>query len=172
MVGKINSRFYPGPEMNISQAFNIENNEVISLVGSGGKTTLMFTIARELSLAGNKVITTTTTKIASHEPEKFGSPLVILKQDEQRDVKLILDHLNKNRQITVAAGELPEARKLKGLKPEIIDRLAEFFPGWKFALFTPERNIIEKCRLKGELILIDHGGIKLTLFTGIIPKGN
>ena len=111
MVGKINSRFNPEPEMNISQAFNIENNEVISLVGSGGKTTLMFTIARELSSAGNKVITTTTTKIASHEPEQYGSPLMILEQDEERPVQLILDHLNKNRQITVAAGELPQTRK-------------------------------------------------------------
>jgi probable selenium-dependent hydroxylase accessory protein YqeC len=129
MVGKINSRFYPGPEMNISQAFNIENNEVISLVGSGGKTTLMFTIARELSLAGNKVITTTTTKIASHEPEQYSSPLLILKQDEERPVHLILDHLIKNGQITVAAGELPQAKKLKGLEPEIIDRLAEVKSG-------------------------------------------
>jgi probable selenium-dependent hydroxylase accessory protein YqeC len=115
--------------MNISQAFNIENNEVISLVGSGGKTTLMFTIARELGSAGNKVITTTTTKIASCEPEQYGSPLMILKQDEERTVKPILDQLNKHRQITIAAGELPEARKLKGLKPETIDRLAEVKAG-------------------------------------------
>lgn len=128
-MGKINSRFYPEPEMNISQAFNIENNEVISLVGSGGKTTLMFTIARELSSAGNKVITTTTTKIGSYEPKQYGSPLLILKQDEEGAVKLILDHLNKNRQITVVAGEVPEASKLMGLKPEIIDRLAELNAG-------------------------------------------
>jgi probable selenium-dependent hydroxylase accessory protein YqeC len=115
--------------LNISQAFNIENNEVISLVGSGGKTTLMFTIARELSSAGNKVITTTTTKIASYEPEQYGSPLVILKQDDERAVNLILDYLNKNKQITVVSGELLHAGKLKGLKPEIIDRLAEVKAG-------------------------------------------
>ena len=55
---------------------------------------------------------------------------------------------------------------------KIIDRLAEFFFGWKFALFTPEKDIIERCGLKGEQVLIDHGGIKLILFTGVIPKRN
>ena len=54
---------------------------------------------------------------------------------------------------------------------EITERLADFFPGWKFALFSPEKALIERCRLTGDKIIIDHGGIKLTLFTGTIsPK--
>lgn len=53
---------------------------------------------------------------------------------------------------------------------EITDRLADLFPGWKFALFSPEKGLIEKCSLNGEQTTIDHGGIKLTLFTGIISK--
>jgi putative N6-adenine-specific DNA methylase len=60
----------------------------------------------------------------------------------------------------------------KKLFIKITDRLADIFTGWKFALFSPEKDLIEKCRLKGEQIIIDHGGIKLTLFTGTIPGGN
>ncbi|MEA3230780.1 MAG: putative selenium-dependent hydroxylase accessory protein YqeC, partial [Thermodesulfobacteriota bacterium] len=39
------------------------NGGVISLVGAGGKTSLMFRIAREVSNAGESVLTTTTTRI-------------------------------------------------------------------------------------------------------------
>jgi hypothetical protein len=38
-------------------------NGVISLVGAGGKTSLMFRLAHELSASGDTVLTTTTTKI-------------------------------------------------------------------------------------------------------------
>lgn len=41
----------------------ILKHKVISFVGSGGKTTLMFALAKKLSLLGKKVIVTTTTKI-------------------------------------------------------------------------------------------------------------
>ncbi len=54
---------------------------------------------------------------------------------------------------------------------KITERLADVFKGWKFALFSPEKEVIEKCRLDGEQTVIDHGGIKLTLFTGIISDG-
>ena len=47
----------------LKQAFNISPKEVISLVGAGGKTTLMFALARELASDKGCVITTTTTKI-------------------------------------------------------------------------------------------------------------
>ena len=65
----------------------------------------------------------------------------------------------------VRMGTLKESRELF-LK--ITDRLADSFQGWKFALFSPARSLIEKCELNGEQTMIDHGGIKLTLFTGII----
>ena len=52
----------------------------------------------------------------------------------------------------------------------ITERLAAIFAGWKFALFSPEKGLIEKCGLNGEKTIIDHGGVKLTLFTGIITN--
>jgi probable selenium-dependent hydroxylase accessory protein YqeC len=49
---------------------------VVSIVGAGGKTSLMFRIARELSQAGESVLTTTTTKILM--PGKDQSARVIV----------------------------------------------------------------------------------------------
>ena len=57
----------------------------------------------------------------------------------------------------------------RNILTQIIDRLINYFHGWKFALFSPEKKIFQKSCLRGEYTLIDHGGIKLTLFTGIIP---
>jgi probable selenium-dependent hydroxylase accessory protein YqeC len=49
---------------------------MISLVGAGGKTSLMFALAKDLQHRKKKVITTTTTKIFQPGPEE--SPKVIL----------------------------------------------------------------------------------------------
>jgi molybdenum cofactor cytidylyltransferase len=84
----------------LSKALRVERGSVISLVGGGGKTTSMFRLASELSQAGFRVVTTTTTHIsrdqvrlapASIEPEslsllgahldRHGSCLIIGKPD-------------------------------------------------------------------------------------------
>ena len=52
------------------EALGLQAREVISLVGAGGKTTLMFRLAKELLLSGKRVVTTTTTKILEPTPEE------------------------------------------------------------------------------------------------------
>ena len=52
----------------LRQALLLGEGGVISLVGAGGKTSLMFRLAHELSLTGDSVLTTTTTKIYVPEP--------------------------------------------------------------------------------------------------------
>jgi probable selenium-dependent hydroxylase accessory protein YqeC len=54
----------------------LQAREVISLVGAGGKTTLMFALAGELLALNRRVITTTTTKIFPPSPEE--SPRLLL----------------------------------------------------------------------------------------------
>ncbi len=49
--------------MTLAEAFQLKDREVISLVGGGGKTTLMFSWGRELANLHGGVILTTTTKI-------------------------------------------------------------------------------------------------------------
>ena len=50
------------------KGFNLNNKEILSFVGSGGKTTTIFKLANELKKLGKKVLITTTTKI--YEPKE------------------------------------------------------------------------------------------------------
>jgi len=49
--------------VSLVDAFNFDNYGIISLVGAGGKTSLMFQLAKEFVAAGEAVLTTTTTKM-------------------------------------------------------------------------------------------------------------
>ncbi len=49
---------------------------LISIVGAGGKTTTMYTLASELAQRGSRVITTTTTQIFFPEPGQTGALIV------------------------------------------------------------------------------------------------
>ncbi len=49
---------------------------LISIVGAGGKTTTMYTLASELAQRGGGVITTTTTQIFFPEPGQTGALIV------------------------------------------------------------------------------------------------
>lgn len=105
----------------LRQAFSIHRGEVISLVGGGGKTVLMFALACELAATGESVITTTTTRIL--EPSAPETPL-ILEPDEDKMLALLLGELDKYRHITLATERLPLG-KLKGISPGLVNRLAE-----------------------------------------------
>ena len=113
--------------VSLREGLMLEGGGVVSLVGGGGKTSLMFKLARELSMAGDTVLTTTTTKI--FEPSRDQTGGVIL----SGSVSIILDRaeglLSKHPHLTAAAGKLPESGKLYGFRPELIGEL------WKAGLF-------------------------------------
>jgi len=88
----------------LTDSLGLQEREVISLVGAGGKTTLMFRLARELLLAGRKVVTTTTTKILEPTPEE--TPCLIVDQDEDKVKTFVRTHLEQNHHITVASERL------------------------------------------------------------------
>lgn len=46
--------------MNLTEAFDIQKHDIVSFVGSGGKTTAMYTLAEELMESGTVLVTTTT----------------------------------------------------------------------------------------------------------------
>jgi probable selenium-dependent hydroxylase accessory protein YqeC len=92
----------------------------VSLVGAGGKTTLMFRLAKELLLAGKKVVTTTTTKIL--EPSSEETPCLLLHSDEEKLKQLALQHIDQFRHVTLARERL-ESRKLKGISPDLVSLL-------------------------------------------------
>jgi len=108
--------------ISLRQAFNIQPQEIISLVGAGGKTTLMFALAKELASNGESVITTTTTKIFEWQASE--APL-LLEIDEGRMIALLLKQLKRHRQVTLARERLLAEGKLKGISPELVVTLAE-----------------------------------------------
>ena len=49
--------------MNLMRALRVQRGDVVTLVGGGGKTTLMFALATDAARAGWRVVTTMTTHI-------------------------------------------------------------------------------------------------------------
>jgi len=111
----------------LREGLMLEGGGVVSLVGAGGKTSLMFKLARELSMAGEPVLTTTTTKI--FEPARDQSVYVILSGSVSNILDQAKELLDKHPHLTAAVGKLPDQDKLYGFRPEIIGEL------WNAGLF-------------------------------------
>jgi len=107
--------------MKLKEALGIREKAGISLVGGGGKTTLMFALAKELAAAGFHVVTTTTTKIA--EPAPSDTPKVILGKDEAILIQEVSSEFKTCRYITVAQEKLASG-KLAGVAPDTVVALA------------------------------------------------
>ena len=110
--------------VSLRQAFDIHRGEVISLVGGGGKTTLMFALAHELEAAGENVVTTTTTRIL--EPAAVETFLIV-EPDEERLLSRVSAELKNHRHLTLAAFKTPDG-KLKGISPALVDKLVRTVP--------------------------------------------
>ncbi len=111
----------------LREGLMLGNGGVVSLVGSGGKTTLMFNLARELSMAGESVLTTTTTKI--FEPSLHQSSGVILSDSVANLLERANGMLDKHLHVTAAVGRLRASGKLNGFRPDIIGEI------WNAGLF-------------------------------------
>jgi probable selenium-dependent hydroxylase accessory protein YqeC len=111
----------------LRHGLNLKNGGVISLVGAGGKTSLMFRLARELSAQGVPVLSTTTTKI--YVPSRKQSPIVMISKSASvlaREARAIL---RRNSHISAGSRLIPLQNKLKGFPPEAIDAL------WQSGIF-------------------------------------
>ncbi len=91
--------------------------QLIALTGAGGKTSLMFALTREFEAAGERVLVSTTTKIATEEacgpwPSfSAGSATEIISQAGTAPVVIAYHHEQANDQ------------RLVGFEPEIIDEV-------------------------------------------------
>jgi molybdenum cofactor cytidylyltransferase len=65
--------------MDLRRALRIKPREVVAIVGGGGKTTLLYGLARETVAAGGRVIVTGTTRFTP--PADGQMPTVLLKED-------------------------------------------------------------------------------------------
>jgi probable selenium-dependent hydroxylase accessory protein YqeC len=105
------------------ESLGLKPREVISLVGAGGKTTLMFRLAGELLLTGEKVVTTTTTKIL--EPTSEETAFLFVHSDEEELKQFALRGIHQYHHITIARERI-ESRKLKGVSSSLVNELWGF----------------------------------------------
>jgi probable selenium-dependent hydroxylase accessory protein YqeC len=105
----------------LKEAFEIRPKEVISLVGAGGKTTLMFALSRELTTYRKVVITTTTTKI--FPPAASDTPSLFLSRDEEEIVDYVVKNARGKGHVTIASELLPDSGKLQGISPSLVLKL-------------------------------------------------
>lgn len=101
-------------------SLDLKPREMISLVGAGGKTTLMFRLAKELFLSGKKVVTTTTTKIL--EPASEETPFLFVDPDEEKLKQFVGRHLDQYGYLTIARERIGSG-KLKGVSSILVDDL-------------------------------------------------
>ena len=101
-------------------SLGLKPREMISLVGAGGKTTLMFRLARELFRSGKKVVTTTTTKIL--EPAPGETAFLLVDPDEEELKQFVGRHLDQYGHLTVARERIGSG-KLKGISSNLADDL-------------------------------------------------
>jgi probable selenium-dependent hydroxylase accessory protein YqeC len=104
----------------LAESLGLKDKEVVSLVGAGGKTTLMFRLARELLLEGKKVVTTTTTKIL--EPTSEETAFLFIDADEEKTEQFVRGHLDQYRHITLSTERLGSG-KLCGVSPNLVKNL-------------------------------------------------
>ena len=88
---------------------------LITIVGAGGKTTTMYSLASELAYRGKRVITTTTTQIFYPEPDETDT--LIVASETHALLKTIDEAWQKYCRLTVA-GAVLRTDKLAGLQPE------------------------------------------------------
>ncbi len=100
---------------------------IISLIGAGGKTSLMFQLAKEIVQSKKKVLTTTTTKIFI--PKPYQSPATVVEDDFDKLMKKMESNLNKFSHFSAGSRYDKGSNKLKGFTPAIIRKL------WQKKLF-------------------------------------
>ena len=104
--------------MKIKDIIKFKNNEVISIVGAGGKTSLMNLLAKEISLDEN-VLITTSTKI--YKPNKNDVDYLYLNYEE------LISNLYKKNSIFAYGSNLNSDNKLIGIKLKEIKDLKKYF---------------------------------------------
>jgi len=93
--------------------FGIGSRELVSIVGAGGKSTILFALGRELAGSSGRVVLTTTTKMAI---DQVTEPICWSDDPAVVEAALVPGH-----PVFVAMGRIPG--KVTGPSPEAVDRL-------------------------------------------------
>ncbi len=104
----------------------MKHKGIVTLVGAGGKTTLMYRLAQEIVDRGQRVVSTTTTRIAWPEPSQ--SQVVLAAGSPRNLIGPLAKSLDKNSHVTIGRSSDESGRKLEGFDPSQIDELADILP--------------------------------------------
>jgi probable selenium-dependent hydroxylase accessory protein YqeC len=113
-------------EDSLRRAFGIGPGDVVSIVGAGGKTSLMYRLVRELASAGIPVVATTTTKI--WEPAEGTVPEVVLGEGNASHIEALRGVVAGSGM--ALSGSSVSGGKIIGHRPEFVDSIRTRNPGW------------------------------------------
>ena len=116
---------FRGKQNNITDALQIRLPEhaVISIVGAGGKTSLIFAWARELAASGKKVVITTTTHMYRPESMEEDNIRIVAQDDPERPGKVmappsdVLDSLRETADVVLIEADGSRRMPLKWPAP-------------------------------------------------------
>ena len=109
------------PGSTLDKAFALPYYSYIFLIGGGGKTTLMFTMAHHLANAGWTVVSTTSTKIICPTPED--AACVIVEEDIARAIGRLRTELSAARHVVLGKMLDQASGKLHGYSAWELDDL-------------------------------------------------
>ncbi len=110
--------------MKLADALGMTPDEVVALVGGGGKSTAMFRLAREIVEKGGRAITTTTTRI-------FGAQIVLSPAHVpagEATRERVDAALSKHGQVLVIGATDRESGKAEGVSLDLFKQLRAWFP--------------------------------------------
>lgn len=110
----------------LASAIGAGQRDLVSIVGAGGKSSLMYGLARELASTGYKVLATTTTKIFYPSAEQ--ADCVVIEKQCPSTIDVIKDGLVSSGVMVFGSGRLGE--KIIGLSPSFADSLYACLDGW------------------------------------------
>jgi probable selenium-dependent hydroxylase accessory protein YqeC len=102
-------------------AFGVGKGDVVSLVGAGGKTTVLYALSMELRRRGFSVVTTCTTHMQLSTGGATAAPLVVV-EEEGNWLATVKARIARYGSVTVIESRTRED-KLKGIDPVMIDPL-------------------------------------------------
>ena len=107
------------------RALGLEHARLVSFCGAGGKTTLMFALAREMAARGERILICTTTKLARSEGEGPWRSFAASGVDEVLGNARRLGAQASPGAVLCYSALTVDGTKLLGHPPEMIDRLKE-----------------------------------------------
>lgn len=108
--------------MDLKTALRLKKDAIVTFVGAGGKTSAMFRLADELVRAGERVVTTTTTRIFNAQMEL--APAVVIVEDAwtERHMAALRLRLDEHGHCLVVGAD-GGGQKRNGIPPALVARL-------------------------------------------------